>query len=180
MVPGAFKSPVAPPSLRVTRIYVSSLASVYNGAFPFIYVPWFSFSISQCRNVEGRRNWNVPKHLARFTFTPSDTIKGGMEIRVFAPTHIDGEQNTTFNEKPFLAALVQPSMLPIPALPLNLKYSPMSLVLVQPPLEESDSVEKDGLVGTKHWCSILPHLVGKVKPSEHSTATVAFFQTASH
>src|ERR1700733_8388882 len=90
-----------------------------------------------------------------------------MEIRVYAPTHIDGEQNTTFNDKPFFATLVQPSMLPIPALPLNLKYSPINLVLVQPPLEESHSVEEDGLVGTKRWCSILPNFVGKVKPSEY-------------
>jgi len=142
IVPGAFKNPVAPPSLRITRIYVSTLASVYNG----------------------RKNWNIPKHLAKFAFTPSETTSGGMEIRVYAPTHIDGQQNTTFNEKPFFAALVQPSMLPIPALPLNLKYSPINLVLVQPPLEESDSVEKDGLVGAKRWCSILPNFVGKVKP----------------
>jgi hypothetical protein len=106
-------------------------------------------------------------------FSPSETITGGVEMRVYAPTHIDGEQNTTFHKKPFFAALVRPSMLPIPALPLNLKYSPMSLVLVQPPLEASDSVEKDGLVGTKRWCSILPNLVGKVKPSEYRATSAA-------
>ena len=128
--------------------------------------PFLNIVFSQCCNAEGRRNWNVPKHLAKFTFTPSETVTGGTEIRIYAPTHIDGQQDTIFNVKPFFAALVQPSMLPIPALPLNLTYSPMSLVLVQPPLEQSDSVEKDGLVGTKRWCSILPNFEGKVKPSE--------------
>lgn len=111
----------------------------------------------------GRKNWNIPKHLAKFSFTPSETINGATEIRVFAPKTIDGE-NSAFEEKPFFAALAKPSMLPIPAIPMNSSYSPKHRMLVQPPLESSSAVAKDGLIGTDKWCSIQPVMVGKIKP----------------
>ncbi|KAF8309726.1 hypothetical protein DL93DRAFT_2085247 [Clavulina sp. PMI_390] len=146
MCPGYFKNPKGPDSLRITRIYVSTLKSVWNG----------------------RRNWNIPKHLARFSFTPSTSIKGATEVRIYTPNTISydaaaGQDTTTWNETPFFAALLQPSRLPIPAIPFNLKYSPLRLTLIQPPLESSESVETDGLAGTDKWCSILPGFVGSIK-----------------
>ncbi|KAF8315726.1 hypothetical protein DL93DRAFT_2227364 [Clavulina sp. PMI_390] len=142
MIPGSFKNPKGPPSLRVTRIYVSSMKSIWNG----------------------RRNWNIPKHLAHFTFTPSTTVKGGTEVRVYAPTNTpDGTDATIWCEKPFFAAVLAPSWLPIPAIPMDLKYAPLRLTLIQPPLESSECVETDGLIGTDKWCSILPDFVGSIK-----------------
>jgi len=131
LIPGAFKSPsgVQPKSAaRITRIYVSTLASVVNG----------------------RRNWNIPKTLANFTFTPLKD--GSIDIKVFAPTSLDEPGAPKFADAPFFAATVKQSW--FPAIPLNLKYIPMSQVLVQPPLEGSSAPSQDGIVATDRWVSI--------------------------
>lgn len=38
-----------------------------------------------------------------------------------------------------------------------------TLDLNQPPLEESETANKDGLVGTQQWCKILPSYKGHIK-----------------
>ena len=125
MIPGRFKNDLktGPRSaLRITRAYVSSLASVYNG----------------------RRNWNVAKHLARFAFDPIPDKPGCTEIRVYA-----GE-----SKEPFFAARVSKATgfaSFVPTIPINMKYSPMSMALVLPPLGSSEHAEVDGLVGTSRW-----------------------------
>ena len=125
MIPGRFKNDLkmGPRSaLRITRAYVSTLASVYNG----------------------RRNWNVPKHLARFSFDPIPSKPGCTEIRVY----------TGDSQEPFFAARVSKAtglMSLVPTLPLNMKYSPMSMALVLTPLGSSEHPEVDGLVGTRSW-----------------------------
>ncbi|KDQ57432.1 hypothetical protein JAAARDRAFT_193764 [Jaapia argillacea MUCL 33604] len=132
IVPGEFKNPPgakAKQSLRITRIYVSSLASVVNG----------------------RRNWNIPKHLAQFIWTPSMTHRGATELRVFEATSFSP---IVYSTRPFFAALLKPISIPLPSIPLNLKYSPLPLDLVQPPLSASDEPSVDGVIATEGWTSI--------------------------
>jgi hypothetical protein len=75
LIPGEFHVPVAKERgatyARVTRIYVSTAASVFNG----------------------RRNWSIPKRLADFTFVPrTDGYPGYARVEVRLP----GEQNPFF------------------------------------------------------------------------------------
>ncbi|OBZ73512.1 hypothetical protein A0H81_05838 [Grifola frondosa] len=108
IIPGEFANPFGPPLPRCTRIYVSSLASVYNG----------------------RRNWNVPNELALFSFLPSFDVEDAIEVRVFAAISYSP---VTYSETPFFAALIKPVTWPFPAIPLSLKRLPGSSTLLQPP-----------------------------------------------
>ncbi|KZT33078.1 hypothetical protein SISSUDRAFT_445248 [Sistotremastrum suecicum HHB10207 ss-3] len=138
-IPGEFDNPVNGMSgLRITRIYVSTEASIYNG----------------------RRNWNVPKHLARFEFTSSPT--GTLDIRVFSPS--------VSTSAPFFSATVQPVRF-VPSFPLSTSYMP-STPLIQPPLPEASAFpsslleegeEAAALIGTDNWWSIDPVIKGKVR-----------------
>ncbi|KAI0262232.1 hypothetical protein BC834DRAFT_959000 [Gloeopeniophorella convolvens] len=109
---------------RITAIYVSTDKSVWNG----------------------RRNWNIQKHRARFDFAP--TGKRSSSVRVFLPDA----------EKPFFTASVSESALPglpVPSFLLN------SIArLVQPPLLVSEP--KDTAIGTfGKWLSITPSYRGR-------------------
>ncbi|RFU36332.1 hypothetical protein B7463_g60, partial [Scytalidium lignicola] len=122
-------------NLRLTRIYVSTRESCYNG----------------------RKNWNIPKHLARFSFKtlpdnsvhisihPYDTGSSPNEV---APAAI-----------PFFSAVYKP-----------IRYSPnfamstrwLSFLgidghLVQPPLPAGEGGGHQGeLPSTERWCKSLP------------------------
>ncbi|KAL6308199.1 hypothetical protein BKA93DRAFT_892793 [Sparassis latifolia] len=144
VLPGSFKSPpgVKPvKSSRITRIYVSTMNSVVNG----------------------RRNWNIPKTIAKFSFTPNSD--GVLEVKVFAPTSLETPGSPIFSDTPFFAVNIRPSVIPVPAIPLNLKHLPMPFILVQPPLEASPSAGQDGCIGTDHWVSVdVSDYGGRVKP----------------
>ncbi|KAG8818797.1 hypothetical protein FRC17_010702 [Serendipita sp. 399] len=141
IVPGAFTTPKFDKdtqNLTVARTYVSTLPSVYNG----------------------RRNWNVAKHLAKFEFKKGPN--GAQEIRVYPLIPSSPGDDTTFSDKPCFAASATPSWLPI--LPYyDTGLSPFNLNLVQPPIEASPYAEIDGLVGSPHWTKLLPVYHGKVK-----------------
>ncbi|PVG04482.1 hypothetical protein CPB86DRAFT_778772 [Serendipita vermifera] len=147
VTPGAFTSPPggkANQNLWITRAYVSTPASVVNG----------------------RANWNVPKHLARFEFTPADSSSNAMGVRVYACKNEPGAENAdhpVFSDEPFFAVELKNTKLPFPALPMNTKIMPYDLMLVQPALKPSKEYEKDGLVGTSAWMSVLPTYTGKIK-----------------
>ncbi|TFY73421.1 hypothetical protein EWM64_g10591, partial [Hericium alpestre] len=67
-IAGKFICPHEPNStaLRIGSMYVSANASVWNG----------------------RRNWNIPKHLARFEWTPSATDPNTQTLKVYHPPSV--------------------------------------------------------------------------------------------
>src|ERR1700761_5370334 len=106
----------------------------------------------------GRRNWNIPKHLARFEFTP--TSSGGTRIEVFPPSP------ATDDEKPFFAATSHPMRF-APSFYYKTAWSPLDLALYQPPLPSLQNLELSevpygvnpkSLAGTTEWCSILSEI----------------------
>lgn len=138
--------------MRIARIYVSQRTTTYNG----------------------RLNWNIPKHLARFSFSAPPTTPGSapppsMTVRVFPPNSSDGDGTA-----PFFACTLTPFTW-LPGIPVNSKYVPLCLVHVQPPCPEaagrvtaaqfeaegknidpydiSEKNEEAIAVGTERWCS---------------------------
>ena len=137
IVPGNFSIPGQTQALRrTTRIYVSQSESCYNG----------------------RYNWNIPKHLARFTFTPPTTVphphpSHPLTVSVFPPS----PSATT----PFFTATLTPARY-LPSFPFNTSYLPLSATMAQPPLPPAASAPRgveiadrdaapEVLVGTKVW-----------------------------
>ncbi|KAF1851575.1 uncharacterized protein K460DRAFT_362327 [Cucurbitaria berberidis CBS 394.84] len=121
LIPGNFTVPQpsnGPPkipkkALRIARIYVSQRTTVYNG----------------------RLNWNIPKHLARFSFSAPPTLKGQspppcLDVKVFPPGTKEGD-----GVKPFFACTLKPWKW-MPSLPVNTAWVPISTRHVQPPIPE--------------------------------------------
>ncbi|KZV87691.1 hypothetical protein EXIGLDRAFT_697317 [Exidia glandulosa HHB12029] len=128
--PGDFAAPSGHRRARVTLLYVSTKESVYNG----------------------RRNWNVPKHLANFAFTPQED--GSTLIAVTLPSA----------SQPFFAAVCQPTrFFPSRGVPFNAAWIPSNLPLVQPPLRAGPT-DKPEEVGTDEWKSTAFDLRGRVRP----------------
>ncbi|MCJ1354015.1 MAG: hypothetical protein MMC33_004002 [Icmadophila ericetorum] len=118
---------------RVTRIYVSQKVTCYNG----------------------RLHWNIPKHLARFSFTalPSGAIK----IEVFPHDLTSDVSEASPSVRPFFTATYSPVSY-LPYFPLStsiMRYVGMDINLVQPPLPAGKGKEGE-LPGTKRWCKLLP------------------------
>ena len=121
LIPGNFTVPqpsgesfaIPKKALRIARIYVSQRTTTYNG----------------------RLNWNIPKHLARFEFSAPVTKRGEtppekLTVRVFAPGTEEGD-----GTPPFFACALQPWKW-VPALPVNMNYVPLKMWHVQPPIPE--------------------------------------------
>lgn len=91
--------------LRITNIYVSTENSVWNG----------------------RRNWNIPKHVAKFEWSHPFRARNteSQVVKIYHPS-ID-------EQKPFFSATLTQSKY-VPYLPINTNYFP-SLPLIQPPLQ---------------------------------------------
>jgi len=134
VIPGAFAVPTAhegqphrKPNLRITRIYVDQKDTTYNG----------------------RRNWNIPKHLARFTFSRlSDPPR--IKFQAFPP-----DPAATI---PFFSATVQPFRW-APSFPYSTKLSPymgLDVALTQPPLPASGKDGEEELCGTDKWARSVP------------------------
>ncbi|MCJ1417483.1 hypothetical protein MMC32_003827 [Xylographa parallela] len=120
-------------NLQVSRIYVSQKLTCYNG----------------------RLNWNIPKHLARFSFTSPSP--GTTKVEVF-PNDTTGDSiESTASMRPFFTGIYSPVSY-IPRFPFSTRiagYLGIDFHLVQPPLPEGNA--KDGeLPGTTKWCKILP------------------------
>ncbi|KAH7096500.1 hypothetical protein BKA62DRAFT_719491 [Auriculariales sp. MPI-PUGE-AT-0066] len=122
-LPGTFESPNGKSESRITRIYVSSAVSVFNG----------------------RTNWNIAKHLARFAFTPlaSDPRKTLVEVFEHYP---EDRPAGVAAAKPFFAAVFAPQRF-VPAMPLNTKWLGLG-ALPQPPLRKGPHDEE---AGTEKW-----------------------------
>ncbi|KAG0146714.1 hypothetical protein CROQUDRAFT_657067 [Cronartium quercuum f. sp. fusiforme G11] len=149
IVPGEFALPDElhrGPLPRITRIYVSTLQSVFSG----------------------RLNWNVPKHLAQFKFTPATT--GELIVRVHAlesytytkPTKTEGSRiEPIFASTPFFSTIITPYGPPGLRLPMRLSALPGVVTsLGQPPVEEGDI--SLGLSGTKLWKEVNFDVSGRV------------------
>ncbi|KAI9465173.1 hypothetical protein BJY52DRAFT_668266 [Lactarius psammicola] len=126
-------------SWRISNIYVSSLQSVWNG----------------------RKNWNLPKRLARFKFIPSGPNTSDFEV--FLPDA----------DKPFFTASLTDSRLP--AIPISPRIVTPFLGLVQPPL--LSGLPEDVQTATSdEWLSIDPVYDGRwklayIRPSEGGHAS---------
>ncbi|KAA1468435.1 hypothetical protein DENSPDRAFT_464714 [Dentipellis sp. KUC8613] len=147
-VGGKFENPVEGKGVetgRITNIYVSTNASVWNG----------------------RRNWNIPKHLARFEWTPKAGDPYTTTLKVY---HHDGVPPPLSATEPFFEATLTRSRLPaVPLNTANIPFASRSLRLVQPPLFRGrypDDGEMPGsaVIGTDDpphgrtnpWLSITP------------------------
>jgi len=135
IIPGVFDIPgTSKTHSRVTRIYVSQRETTYNG----------------------RKNWNIPKHLARFSFTHPPTTSSSsteaLKVEVFPP-----EPAVT---TPFFTATLQPFQW-APSFPLNTKYLPIDASLVQPPLPGSKKPGEEILYGTDRWVKVVPQFISK-------------------
>jgi hypothetical protein len=137
--PGAFTAPgKSKPGVRITRIYVDSPSSAYNG----------------------RRNWNVPKHLARFKFTVLDKGLGKTLVEVF-----DAEGDVTKpiseDERPFFSGVYTPSKW-LPSVPLDTSWKLVDFGgLPQPPLPQGPSDHPEE-TGTDTWCAFACTQRGKI------------------
>ncbi|ORY14191.1 hypothetical protein BCR34DRAFT_599389 [Clohesyomyces aquaticus] len=140
-------------ALRITRIYVSQRTTAYNG----------------------RVNWNIPKHLARFSFSAPPTPAGSsppesLTVKVFAPSTADGD-----GAQPFFSVTLKPWRW-VPPIAFSSKWLPVSTTQAQPPIPaapgfglqaagvEREATERDSydinpsfqdelLAGTDRWCS---------------------------
>ncbi|KAE9368088.1 hypothetical protein N431DRAFT_548320 [Stipitochalara longipes BDJ] len=118
-------------NLRCSRVFVSQEKTCWNG----------------------RKNWNVPKHLADFEFI--DLPNGSTQITVH-PLLPDASGHERIKSP---AAFFTTTFKPIsylPSFPCSTsisKYVGLDLGLVQPPLPEGKGPE---LVGTHQWCKIAP------------------------
>ncbi|KAI0160228.1 hypothetical protein GGR57DRAFT_411544 [Xylariaceae sp. FL1272] len=124
---------------RISRIYVSQKYTCWNG----------------------RTNWNIPKHLAKFEF---EDLEGGVtKVRVY-PHDTTGDITEAQPSKiPFFQATFQPIRW-TPTFPFStswLKYLGFESSLVQPPLPALPNSKLGELPGTDRWCRINPLQVTK-------------------
>jgi len=138
--PGAFTTPPIPggdgkPHLRLTRIYVSESnpETIYNG----------------------RINWNVPKHPARFEF--KEISNSETRISVFPPGGSEAEPA----DAPFFSTIISKAGSFLPSIPLSSSVIPVDVKLVLPPLPASPS--NPALAGTDSWRSFRSSLKGKTR-----------------
>ncbi|KAH8097115.1 hypothetical protein BXZ70DRAFT_944312 [Cristinia sonorae] len=134
-IPGKFSVPAGgPDALRITRIYVSTKESVYNG----------------------RKNWNICKAQAHFEFTPRPNATATQlpysKISVAHPSD---------PSHPFFVVDLSSSMLTSAGIPVNTAYSPISMQMVHPPVPQSPNWREDGRVGTDKWWELTPGMKGK-------------------
>ncbi|KAI4287102.1 MAG: hypothetical protein L6R35_003639 [Caloplaca aegaea] len=122
LLPGNFEVPGGHGSYtRITRIYVSQRDTTYNG----------------------RKNWNIPKHIARFQYT-GDFSAPPFTVQLFPE---DPSVDT-----PFFTASLQHLGFWTPNFPFSsnfLKRMGIPNAMVQPALPEGNP--KDVLCGTNEW-----------------------------
>ena len=84
----------------------------------------------------GRINWNIPKHLARFEFSHPATPAGSsppesLTMKVFPAGSTAGD-----GKGPFFHATLRPWRW-VPSVPVSTKWMPLSTFMVQPPVPEA-------------------------------------------
>ncbi|KIW02466.1 uncharacterized protein PV09_06274 [Verruconis gallopava] len=119
-------------SIRGTRFYVSQK-----------YTNW-----------NGRVNWNIPKHLAKFVWT--DNTDGSSSVKIYPYDTTGDPHESTPATLPFFQASFSPVTPTIP-LPINtdiLRYLGLSPPLIQAPLPAGDGSYGE-LPGTTQWAETL-------------------------
>ncbi|KAK0482229.1 hypothetical protein IW261DRAFT_1561940 [Armillaria novae-zelandiae] len=128
-VPGRWKYADGTTGTRITRIYVSTAASVENG----------------------RRNWNIPKQVASFSFTEDPATA----VWSLAVSPLDAPSAPFFKVSvgriPLLSSF---------RIPFSSKILGNHNTLVQPPLPQGASPEE---VGTEKWAVLTPFMKQKVR-----------------
>ncbi|KOS19627.1 hypothetical protein ESCO_001239 [Escovopsis weberi] len=121
-------------NLKISRVYVSQKHTCYNG----------------------RLNWNVPKHLARFDWQYDPN--GVTTVRVF-PHDVSGDPHEPCpSPEPFFQATFKPVRF-APRFPFATEWVAflgLDTTLVMPPLPAGSGSQGE-LPGTDRWCSFLPH-----------------------
>ena len=124
---------------RLTRIYVSQTQTTWNG----------------------RQNWNIPKHLANFSFA-TDPRTSNLTIKVSPPSP---------NSKPFFHMELS-KVKYVPSFPFSTSiatYSGVEMRMAQPPLPSAagnlgllaKGEDVESLCGTKEWRFAMPEVWGK-------------------
>ncbi|KAK4184157.1 hypothetical protein QBC35DRAFT_66477 [Podospora australis] len=117
-------------AMRITRIYVSQEKTCFNG----------------------RKLWNIPKHLARFEWV-DDPSSGATTIKVYphdtAATPYDPKESSP-SDAPFFQCTLK-AVPYLPSIPFStslLKTIGMDYTIVQPPLPEGTQAASNELPGT--------------------------------
>jgi len=139
IIPGLFANTEDPglPKFRISRIYVSHKYTTWNG----------------------RRNWNIPKHLARFDWTTGPN--GSESVKIYPhDTTKPLDESGGASELPFFqATFIQPILLDLVQVPLStailnnlggIGLDP--LTLASPPLPYGGG-KYDELQGTTQWAN---------------------------
>ncbi|KAL0932303.1 uncharacterized protein CTRU02_213256 [Colletotrichum truncatum] len=119
-------------NVRVSRIYVSQKYTCWNG----------------------RTNWNIPKHLARFDWTENG--KGETTVKVYPHDTTGDENESTPAKKPWFQAKFKPDL--VSGLPFSTdlyKILGVNATLAQPPLPYANSTYGE-LAGTDRWATTVP------------------------
>jgi hypothetical protein len=119
-------------NVRITRIYVSQKYTCWNG----------------------RNNWNIPKHLARFDWT--DSWDGSTTVKVY-PHDTEGDaKESKAAQKPWFKATFKRDLLGgLPFSTSLFELLGVNATLAQPPLPSKDSKYGE-LVGTNRWAATVP------------------------
>ncbi|KAG8695203.1 hypothetical protein FRC11_001662, partial [Ceratobasidium sp. 423] len=100
---------------------------------------------------------NIPKHLARFEFTPETPSDLLSPILVSVYPSLSDSPTPKFSQDPVFRARLVPSR-HLPNFSLNLSSIPRILLdprVLQPPLTDP--------IGTEEWCMVAPGYVGQVR-----------------
>ncbi|CCT71185.1 uncharacterized protein FFUJ_08765 [Fusarium fujikuroi IMI 58289] len=123
--------------VKITRIYVSHKHTCYNG----------------------RKNWNVPKHLAKFDWI--NNSNGSTTVKVYPhdtlPTDSASPESASPDPTPFFQATFKPIRY-APSFPFRtswINFLGFDTTLVFPPLPEGFGSQGE-LPGTDQWCSVVP------------------------
>lgn len=143
--------------LRITNIYVSTESSIWNG----------------------RRNWNIPKHLAKFEwshpFRSKTTDAQTVHISHPSLTSITNHNSSLDQQDPFFSAVLCQSKY-LPFLPINTNCFP-SLPLYQPPLQ-AGLYKRSTREADVETHSLPSDLYRATSPTFKGKITVAFCQYA--
>ncbi|KAL4759391.1 uncharacterized protein BDW70DRAFT_80695 [Aspergillus foveolatus] len=138
-IPGRAANPkTGKKEMRISNIYVSTDASVWNG----------------------RRNWNIPKHRARFEFMP---IGADTALRVYYPENSPAPLDP---KTPFFTVLLRSSSLPklpLPRLtPLTIAQPPLAKSRWPPGIQDAVIATDDPEDGRENpWLKITPSFKGR-------------------
>ncbi|EHK46846.1 hypothetical protein TRIATDRAFT_45696 [Trichoderma atroviride IMI 206040] len=125
-------------SYKATRLYVSQKHTCFNG----------------------RTNWNIPKHLARFDW--EEAPDKSLTVRVYPHDTFSYKTEATASPIPFFQATMKRVPI-IPSFPFSSKWLSLvgvNLECVHPPLPEGRGSQGE-LPGTESWCAFTPAFSGK-------------------